>query len=390
MKRKYIVYILMFIVFFFGSFSQLKLWSLGPLYSYAIKPILWIFIFLIVYLFYPKRNAPYNFRKKAILEYALIAALSYVVFYYFLGIIVGYQHSPYSRSTLGIIKNLWMILGFYIPREIVRDIFIKGTFRPNRKLVFVFLTIVMSLTEISYSNYLNLTGSLAGFIEVTIKSFIPIIGLNIFLTYLSFKESYRSPLIYILIIKIVSIITPVFPNEIFFLNVIIEFLIPVFTYIKIENFIEKYNRVVLFQEDVSIRSRIALVSFLILLLLFTTRLLPYMPTVILSNSMYPQIDRGDMIISQKDYNKIDINDIIEFRQGNMLIIHRVVNIINTSKGKIYITKGDNNKQKDSGFVTEDQITGKIVFTIPKIGYPTIWAREFLKNVRGIEVEEGVR
>lgn len=389
MKRKFSVYILLFITFVFGSCSQLLFWNLGTSYSYFIKPIIWFILLIVVYLFYPKKNGPFNFSKKAIMEYSLIASLTFVVLYYSLGLIVGFQYSAFDRSFTGIIKNLWMVTAFLIPREIIRDIFIKGTYKKDRKFMFIAITIIMTLTEISYNNYINSVSSIAGLIEVSVKTFLPALGINTFLTYLSFKEGYKSSLIYILIIKLISIVIPIFPNEIFFLNIILEFSIPAFTYLKIEEFLEGHN-VMPFEKNISLFSKICLIGFMIILLMFTTRMLPYMPTIILSNSMYPQIERGDMIISQKNYNKIDINDIIEFRQGNMLIIHRVVNIINTSKGKIYITKGDNNKQKDSGFVTEDQITGKIVFTIPKIGYPTIWAREFLKNVRGIEVEEGVR
>lgn len=389
MKRNLNVYILLFITFILGSYGQLLFWSLGTTYSYVIKPILWLILLTIVYLFYPKRNASFNFRRKAIIEYSLIAALTFVVFYYSLGLIVGFQHSAYDRSVTGIIKNIWMIFAFLIPREIIRDIFIKGTYKKNRKLIFILLTIIMSLTEIGYSNYLNSTSSIAGLIEVSIKTFLPSLGVNTFLTYLCYKEGYTSSLVYLLVIKLISIVIPIFPNEIFFLNIILEFLIPAFTYVKIEDFFERY-RITTFEKDTSIISKICLVGFMVILLMYTTRLLPLMPTVILSNSMYPQIERGDMIISKKEYKEIKINDIIEYKQGNIYVIHRVVNILNTNNGKLYITKGDNNKYKDSLYVREEQITGVIVATIPKIGYPTIWMREFLESARGIEIEEGVR
>lgn len=392
MKKKYNVYILLFIVFLLGTYSQIIFWHLGANYSYVLKPILWLVIGTIVYLFYPKRNAPYNFRKKAIIEYALIAALTYVAIYYSLGIIVGYQYSAYDRSLLGIIKNLWMILAFLIPREIVRNIFVKGTYNRNRTKIFIILTIIMTLTDASYSNYINSISTFAGFIEGTVKTFLPALGLNTFLTYLTYKEGYISSLTYILVIRIIGIIVPVFPREIFFLNIIIEFLIPVFTYIKIENYFNRFRRMgmPIYYEETSMLSKVSLITFLVVLLMFTTRLLPYMPTVILTNSMYPQIKRGDMIISKKNYEKININDIIEYKQGEIYIIHRVDNIVNTNKGRLYITKGDNNKYKDSLYVMEEQITGRIVATIPKIGFPTIWIREFLEHARGIRIEEGVR
>ncbi len=390
MKKKYTVYILIFLTFLLGVYSQFFFMSQGPMYNYVIKPILWIILFTIIHLFYPKINKRYNFRKNAIIEYALIAGLLYIIIYYSLGIIVGYQHTSYNRSFLGIIKNLWMILAFIVPREIIRDKFIKGT-RRNKLKVFIIITFIMTLTDTTFSNYISFFNSFPAFVEGTIKTFLPAIGLNTFLTYLCYKESYISSLIYILIIEIISIIVPVFPKEIFFLSIIIEFLIPLFTYLKIENHFNQYIRASIpLNNAQTIGSKISLFVFLVVLLMFSTRLLPFMPTVIVSNSMYPHIRKGDMVIVKKGNENLNIGDIIEYKQGNILIIHRIINIKNTRDGKIYITKGDNNKNPDSVGINEYQVNGKIVTVIPKIGYPTIWARKFLEEFRGIRIEEGVR
>lgn len=78
-----------------------------------------------------------------------------------------------------------------------------------------------------------------------------------------------------------------------------------------------------------------------------------------SNSMLPVLDKGSNGIQVPVYEDttIYIGDIISFRPAgtNYTIIHRVVDIGVDSKGKYYITKGDNNKKKDPYKVRHQEI-----------------------------------
>jgi len=91
----------------------------------------------------------------------------------------------------------------------------------------------------------------------------------------------------------------------------------------------------------------------------------YATLEVVSGSMEPTIDTGDLIvINQKDkkYNK---NDIITFKDVNSsYVTHRIIKI----DGKKIITKGDNNNSKDEGYITKDKIVGKYVFKINKMGF----------------------
>ena len=68
-----------------------------------------------------------------------------------------------------------------------------------------------------------------------------------------------------------------------------------------------------------------------------------------------------------EINEFKKGDIITFKQDNKVISHRIVQIINKKDSKVFITKGDNNKIEDDEFVNPDQIYGKVIFSIPKIG-----------------------
>ena len=91
--------------------------------------------------------------------------------------------------------------------------------------------------------------------------------------------------------------------------------------------------------------------------------------VIVSGSMEPTLDIGDIILVKDiDENDIRKNDIIAFREGEIIVTHRVIDIIEKEDGKEFITKGDNNNVKDSYPVKYRDIEGKYQeIKISKIG-----------------------
>ena len=97
---------------------------------------------------------------------------------------------------------------------------------------------------------------------------------------------------------------------------------------------------------------------------------------IVSRSMEDTINKNDIIVVKKvDKNEIDENDIISFDNGNEIITHRIVEIENINGQTLYTTKGDNNRFADDEKISFEQIEGKYVFKLSKLGY----LMNFLKN-----------
>lgn len=89
--------------------------------------------------------------------------------------------------------------------------------------------------------------------------------------------------------------------------------------------------------------------------------------IIKTNSMEPSIKNGDVIITKKvPEEKIQVGDIITFKQDADIITHRISRI-EEENGKKYITKGDNNNIEDSSKITYQEIKGKEIITIPYLG-----------------------
>lgn len=89
---------------------------------------------------------------------------------------------------------------------------------------------------------------------------------------------------------------------------------------------------------------------------------------IISGSMEPKIVVDDIVIVKNvDKNQIKVNDIITFETENEIITHRVIKIELIDNKLIYTTKGDSNEVTDIEKIEFNQIEGKYVGKIPKIG-----------------------
>ena len=88
--------------------------------------------------------------------------------------------------------------------------------------------------------------------------------------------------------------------------------------------------------------------------------------VIVSGSMMPEIEIGDVVIVKKT-KEIKKGDIISFRKGHSVITHRIQEVLVIDEKIQYKTKGDNNNTEDTGFVSINEIEGVVVKIIPSIG-----------------------
>ena len=84
-----------------------------------------------------------------------------------------------------------------------------------------------------------------------------------------------------------------------------------------------------------------------------------------TGSMANTINIGDIVVVKVN-EAFKENDIIVYKEENSFITHRVIKI----DGQDLITRGDANNSEDKP-IKSDQILGKVIYIIPKIG---IWRR----------------
>src|SRR3989344_4011729 len=99
---------------------------------------------------------------------------------------------------------------------------------------------------------------------------------------------------------------------------------------------------------------------------------------VLTGSMQPTIPQGSIVYVQKNqtYEK---GDIISFEnKAKQTVTHRIVEKVNKNGETFYKTKGDANNTADQELISEKNIVGKNIFSVPYIGKVTI----FLKTPQG--------
>ena len=110
------------------------------------------------------------------------------------------------------------------------------------------------------------------------------------------------------------------------------------------------------------------VAVIFAVLLVGVRLFGIQVFSVVSGSMEPNIPVGSLIYVQKvDPAEVQPGDVITYvLSNNMPSTHRVVRV--DAENQHFYTKGDANEAEDGAPVHFNNLIGKPVFTIPKLGY----------------------
>jgi len=148
------------------------------------------------------------------------------------------------------------------------------------------------------------------------------------------------------------------------------------------------------------------VEVLILIIVVSAVILPpicartesYPLTIVNGNSMYPNLQNGDLVYySATDTAHIPNGTVIVFVQGDTsdplldglirpVLIHRIVGEEIQSDGTVcYQTKGDNNQANDPFLTKSNQVLGVATLTIPKVGLLVL----FLQSPQGLIATVGI-
>jgi signal peptidase I len=128
----------------------------------------------------------------------------------------------------------------------------------------------------------------------------------------------------------------------------------------------------------SMKTIIKLILTIILLVLSTASIIEKKPFLdfidkyklfyIETSSMEPMVKKGSIIISKKSII-VEPGNVIIFQDPTKMsryIVHRFITY--DSENKLMITKGDNNNTSDPWLVSSDLIYGKMLFSVPFLGY----------------------
>lgn len=132
----------------------------------------------------------------------------------------------------------------------------------------------------------------------------------------------------------------------------------------------------------NILNTVIMVILLIIACIFIVPKILGMDTLaVLSGSMEPNIPVGSIIvIDDVKFEDLKVNDVVTYSlSDSTLVTHRVIDIDNDSQ--LIKTKGDANDVDDGEPISFNRIVGKLVFSVPLLGYLSI----YMKTPLGIAI-----
>lgn len=248
----------------------------------------------------------------------------------------------------------------------------------------------MAITSISFSRFPNIK-SLQELVKFIAQSLAPEFSHNLFATYLAYLGGHIASMIYLGIIQGFHWFSPILPDLKWITMALIGILCPIFFMMSLQSIYNRESKV--FKEkDNDGESPISWMITSVLsigIIWFSVGVFPIYPSVIATGSMEPMIKPGDIILVKKivdmeGINSLKVGDVIQFKRDSILISHRIIDVINDEEeGLGFKTKGDNNSGPDSDLVKPEDIKGIIVYTVPKLGWPTL----LIKSNRDIPLED---
>jgi signal peptidase len=160
--------------------------------------------------------------------------------------------------------------------------------------------------------------------------------------------------------KVIDYTIPVLVSSLFMILLLVFYLYKTENKILMRFLSARFLKNIHFRAEIKKDTRKDDVVFIIVLLvlIFAFGLNVIVFQVVISDSMMPEFQRGDIVLTQTVFKEPEVGDIITFKAADVQnpITHRVTNI----RGDLVTTKGDNNPLTDDYGTTISNVIGKAI------------------------------
>ena len=380
MRPQYLRLLILELFLITFSFLQFIILKQFNIYLYVFEVLC---IYVVLRLLY-KDDKKNKFQKNNVMLIVLISCLVYYAIIYISGFFVGFVYSTYSRSIMGILRNVFFSSVFIVILEYIREIIIQKS--KYYKSLIILSIVVLTLLELLFTISLIQMSDKRTVLEILMIVVIPCLFRNIFLTYSTYNFNVYCSIVYHLLIMEINYIVPVFPNIGNYLYTVLLILHPIITIVLCSNFAfykkKKIEDTVKFNKKIKIQKYAFYVIsvFLLITIYLISDIGRFTMMAIGSESMTGTINKGDVVLIDKKKREYKIGDIMAYDYDGSIIVHRVVEIKDNKISKAYITKGDKNESNDTWVSYNEHIRGKIVLRLRFIGWPTVKLSEYISEI----------
>ncbi len=319
------------------------------------------------------------FNKNTILGTMALIGVIQVSIHYVIGLL-----TDFSKNALPISEHIILVIVIPLTIIIIIQEFLRYQFAINKgntkvfKLLTIILFIIVDVTIFGSTVNLRSLDSTVTFLGTVL---FPSIVNNVVYNRMTVKYGYKTIIVYRIITIISYYFIPVIPNMNLLVKSVFKITLPLIIYLTMSYMFDRveFEAVMRKRKGISISTIILLIIILLATALVSCAF-RYGIMAIGSGSMTGTINYGDAVIFEKYKDQeLEIGDIIIYAKKDKNVIHRITEIGVFNAEYVYVTKGDNNKYADSGYVYKENIVGIIHKRIKYIGFPAIWFRSLFNN-----------
>jgi signal peptidase len=349
--------------------------------TYLFQPILWGCVILAVRRLPDYRPLGKINTRSTFYILALGIALAQIMSSIIGGLFSGFGKNPSSLTLLGIAENIFFVGTMLVAMELSRAWLVGAIGKKHSFVALIITAVFFSFISLPLNQIVNFKFQIES-VNIITSSWVPLLAENLLASLLVMIAGARSSLAYRGLLAAFWWLCPILPDLTWGLKALIGVGVPIVGMAAVNSV---YNARANRGKSKWKTSKAAfptgwVVTTLVCVIIvwFVMGVFPFKPSLIGSGSMMPSIATGDVVIIAKvPANVIKLGDVIEYRKDERTnIVHRVISIDETGGTRTFVTKGDANNAPDDIHVLAENVNGKVVFNIRKVGMISI----MLKNI----------
>ena len=383
------------LAYWFTEWPLLRLTSGDPnLNFYLAQPLIWLGIAALAGYGWLRlaERPPFS---RLLVGVAFLVGVFHVAVLLIAGVIWNLGDSPLSGRLVNYPKNLWYFSTLLAGAEAARAYLFQVWRRWNRAVAFAVVALIFFALAIPAAQWTAFYGVRRS-VEMVAGSWLPALGLSLICTWLVHYGGIGPSFGYRFALLAFQWFSPLLPDLQWPVWMAIGLGVPLIGSWLVEGIYEETaeGRMRKWAEEKQAveEGRVAAeeekkrgwwfwtswaltLAVVALGVLFATGFLGFKLAVIDGISMEPTYSRGDVAIVREgvDPATLEVGDVVLHRRGDLTVVHRIVAIEEGADGPVFTTQGDNRSSPDPPFGAE-QLEGKVVFTIPWVGYLNLWLR----------------
>lgn len=360
--------------------------SLGFAATYLVQPLTWLALSFFILRCLPRqKNLAKMSLRRQLIKIAAGIALFQIYLYLVAGFFEVFGKSPNSFTVKGIAINLIFVASGLIGMELSRAWLINRMVKKEAAFIPLLITLLYTVFDLSLNQVTRWGTSIEEVTKFLGNTLLPLFSENLMASFLAMWGGVVPALLYRGILQGYNWFCPFLPDLNWAMKALVGTVPPVIGLVIVQQVCHAKLYPGKFKRDSSkgMLNWVVVCVAAVVVMWFSVGVFPIRPTVIISGSMRPLIQIGDMVIvGRVNETVLKKGDIIQFRQkeGAMPTVHRIDAIEKQNDKTLYITKGDNNRIRDSEPVLPEQVVGKVICVVPKAGWPTIVIKQLLAKI----------